>query len=235
MIKAIILLSGGLDSTTLLYHAVKEFGKQNVEAIGLYYGQRHMKEITYAAQTCLHLGVPFRERNISTVMGIGGLTDVKADIPDASYDQLEGVSPTYVPFRNGLLLSIAASIGHELAKKTGCEVLVGYGAHAEDAHNWAYPDCTPEFIGAMANAIYVGTYHQVRLWTPFMYYTKHQIVQVGDKLGVDWKQTWSCYKGENLHCGTCPTCIARKQAFNLADVPDPTQYRAVYSDTLGSV
>jgi 7-cyano-7-deazaguanine synthase len=99
-----------------------------------------------------------------------------------------------------------------------------FGAHAEDAQNWAYPDCTPEFIGAMANAIFVGTYRAVRLISPIMFMTKAQIVAMGDKLNVPFDKTWSCYKGGEKHCGKCPTCYARKDAFAVAGVRDPTVY-----------
>ena len=87
---------------------------------------------------------------------------------------------------------------------------VYYGAHAEDAKNWAYPDCTPEFIGAQANAIYIGTYHKIRLHTPWMWLRKDEIITDGERLGVPWHLTWSCYKGGEFHCGSCPTCLARK-------------------------
>src|SRR5690606_32391056 len=103
---------------------------------------------------------------------------------------------------------------------------LAYGAHAEDAQNWAYPDCTPEFIGAMANAIFIGSYQRLRLWAPLMNMQKYQIVRVGADLGVPFHLTTSCYKGGDKHCGTCPTCISRKGAFIRANVPDPTVYAA---------
>jgi 7-cyano-7-deazaguanine synthase len=99
-----------------------------------------------------------------------------------------------------------------------------FGAHAEDAANWAYPDCTPEFIGAMANAIYVGTYYTVRLYTPIMWMSKAEVVRWGNELQVPFDMTWSCYKGGDLQCGECPTCISRHNAFLDAGIPDPTTY-----------
>jgi 7-cyano-7-deazaguanine synthase len=101
---------------------------------------------------------------------------------------------------------------------------VFWGAHAEDAENWAYPDCTPEFNGGMANAIYIGTYHKVRLAVPFQWLRKYQIVSRAFQLQAPLELTWSCYRGREKHCGTCPTCRARKAAFAQASHPDPTLY-----------
>jgi 7-cyano-7-deazaguanine synthase len=149
------------------------------------------------------------------------LTDETIEIPNISYDEITGISPTYVPFRNGLMLSNAASI----AQHEGFDLLY-YGAHSEDAKAWAYPDCTPEFNGAMANAIFVGTYQKTRLITPLQWMLKSEIVELGTKLELDFSLTWSCYVGGELHCGTCPTCRARKVAFQQAGVADPTMYAA---------
>jgi 7-cyano-7-deazaguanine synthase len=207
-----------------------------VEAVSINYGQRHAKEMEFAHNTCERLGIkhsvielPAALQDVNTM-----LTQKDIEIPNVSYGDLpEGVSPTYVPFRNGTMLSILAAhaqkwinaqnkIAGELDKKPSAGIY--FGAHAEDAHNWAYPDCTPEFIGAMANAIYVGTYHQVRLYTPLMTMMKSDIVTLGESLGVLFEDTWSCYKGEELHCGICPTCRSRRQAFLDAGVTDPTIY-----------
>jgi 7-cyano-7-deazaguanine synthase len=262
MRKAFVLLSGGLDSTTCLGIAMQQCS--DVEAVSINYGQRHTKEIEHARRICNIYGIPHRTLNLGGILtdkntmlarGSKGLVD----IPDISYDQIKGVSPTYVPFRNGTMLSVLAAhvqkwVVNEIERKmaemkeaaaedseiTDPEVIpyrrlvatdqlrdavgIYFGAHAEDAANWAYPDCTPEFIGAMANAIYIGTYMTVRLYTPLMWYTKAQIVAYGDKLGVPFADTWSCYKGEEVHCGVCPTCRARKEAFRQANVNDPTTY-----------
>jgi 7-cyano-7-deazaguanine synthase in queuosine biosynthesis len=102
--------------------------------------------------------------------------------------------------------------------------VIYFGAHAEDAQNWAYPDCTPEFIGSMANAIFIGTYQRVRLVTPFIHSLKSTIVHDGWMLDVPYHLTWSCYAGGEVHCGECPTCIARKEAFTKGNIPDPTVY-----------
>jgi 7-cyano-7-deazaguanine synthase len=264
--KAFVLLSGGLDSTTCLYKAIYDYGTPDtevdiakrivlnrnsvdiaedpipwVEAVSIDYGQRHVKEMEYARHSCEMLGIKH------TILDIGGiltganvmLTDRNVEIPNISYADIQGVSPTYVPFRNGTMLSVLAAHAQKWVNEEnrhhahamyerGEEVSAGiyFGAHAEDAHNWAYPDCTPEFIGAMANAIYVGTYHQVRLHTPLMSLNKKEIVELGEKLHVPFDETWSCYAGGEEHCGTCPTCRSRRQAFKDAMVFDPTVYAA---------
>ncbi len=216
--SALVLLSGGLDSTVCLYLAGTQFGWKHISALSVEYGQRHRVELDHAAKICSKVGVEhkvIRHDAIPTTM----LTDESVKVPNVSYSDIEGVSPMYVPFRNGQLLAILA--GHAQARNF---THVFFGAHAEDAANWAYPDCTPEFIGAMANAIYVGTYHQVRLHTPLMWLMKSQIVSLGAQLNVPFDYTWSCYKGESHHCGTCATCISRREAFGIANVKDPTVY-----------
>lgn len=224
---AFVLLSGGIDSTTCLAIARSQFS--DVRAISINYGQRHLKETNFAKKTCAILNIPHRMLNLKGVVPKTMLTDKKAKVPHTSYDKIKGVSPTYVPFRNGLMLSVLASYVHGTLKNEGrdephIEHGIFFGAHAEDAQNWAYPDCTPEFIGAMGNAIFIGTYQRVRLHTPLMWLDKKSIIQAGESLGVDWKWTWSCYKGERLHCGQCPTCIARQNGFRAAHVDDPTDY-----------
>lgn len=251
--KAFVLLSGGVDSTTCLAVAYEAFNG-NVEAISIDYGQRHVKEIECARSICDHYGINHGTIDLRGVMSGASvmLTDRSVDVPDISYDEIKGVSPTYVPFRNGTMLAALAAHAQKYVNEQIAEYadkhrsdhvggatqedvekatamakdLVGiyFGAHAEDANNWAYPDCTPEFVGAMANAIYVGTYFTVRLHTPFVNSTKSEIISKGSDLAVPYDLTWSCYKGEELHCGTCPTCRSRKQAFEAAGVMDPTSY-----------
>ena len=132
----------------------------------------------------------------------------------------DGISPTYVPFRNGLMLAALASIAQADAEARA----IYYGAHAEDAERDAYPDCSIEFIQAMGDAIRIGTYEQIQLHAPLSQMTKADVVAYGKTLYVPWHMTWSCYKGEALHCGKCPTCISRILAFEDAGVDDPTEY-----------
>lgn len=219
MAKAYVLVSGGMDSAVCLALAANTYD-QDVCAVSLNYGQKHSKELDYAIRLAEHFNVEHRIHDITGLLGIGGLNDPNNEVPNISYDDIDGVSPTYVPFRNGTLLSIATSI----ASADEDAVAVYYGAHAEDAQNWAYPDCTPEFIGAMANAIYIGTYHRVRLCTPLMWNSKDEVATIGHVYQVPWQKTWSCYKGGENHCGTCPTCRARRTAFENAGIDDPTLY-----------
>lgn len=232
---AYVLLSGGIDSTTCLYmaHAHNDIG---VTAIGFDYGQRHKRELEYARLTCDQLGIVHQTIPLPDIIPTTMLTNKYTPLPDKSYSEIEGVSPAYVPFRNGLMLSALASIasgayenmkrswGYEGRNINGPEWRIYFGAHAEDSANWAYPDCTPEFVGAMANAIHVGTDGAVRLYTPLQWMNKAKIIQVGQRYGINWKLTWSCYEGGDVHCGRCPTCRARKAGFEAAGVKDPTTY-----------
>lgn len=223
--KALVLLSGGLDSTTCAVLACKEFGPENVIALTLFYGQKHAKEIE-AAKTIadyLNLGEHRIEQLPDIFKGAGStLVDPNLPNPETTYEELNqsyGVSPTYVPFRNANLLSAATTIA--LVKEAEA---VFYGAHAEDARNWAYPDCTPEFNGAMANAIFIGSYMQVRLITPLQWMTKKEIVALGREIGTPFQLTWSCYNGMEQACGVCPTCVGRLQAFRENQMEDPIPY-----------
>ena len=222
MPKAYVLLSGGVDSTTALAMADNDWGGR-ICAVSVNYGQRHTIEIERARRIAESYEHQHIIRDLSGFIQKGGLTDNKLVIPPVGYADLpHGVSPTYVPFRNGTMLALVAGMA---AVDPEAEAIY-CGVHAEDAQNWAYPDCTPEFIGGMANAIYVGTYHKIRLMAPLQYMKKYEVVLAGTRLGVDWSLTWSCYEGRELHCGVCPTCRARKDAFILASIEDPTEYTA---------
>ena len=214
-----------------------------VETISIDYGQRHVREMEFARRTSEVHGIKHTILNLRTMYGedfLGGkgvmLTDASVEVPNISYGDIKGVSPTYVPFRNGTLLSLITAYAQKWVNRERSLTLdtmedscgIYFGAHAEDAANWAYPDCTPEFIGAIANAIYVGTYRAVRLHTPLQWLMKHEIITLGAHLGVNFKDTWSCYKGEELHCGVCPTCRSRREAFIRAGIVDPTEYAHDY-------
>jgi len=235
---ASVLLSGGIDSTTCLYLAAHRPGfVGDIIGFSVDYGQRHSVEIAHARRSCSRLGIEHRMIDLSAVVPSTMLTDKDSAIPNVSYGDIVGVSPTYVPFRNGLMLAALACCFHGsvVGETPDCdrgevEHEMYFGAHADDAQAWAYPDCTPEFIGAMANAIYIGTYRQVRLITPLQWMVKHDIVRLGDRLGVAWEDTWSCYKGGEVHCGVCPTCRARRKGFTEARVSDPTVYAETPDD-----
>jgi len=218
------LLSGGLDSTTCLYKAIEDFPEASRFAISVDYGQKHSKELDCAAHICKIRG--FNHQVLSMPVGsLSGLLTSKTEkVPDCSYSDIKGISPTYVSFRNGTMLSLIAAKAQQWTKDKSTEAFIYFGAHAEDAADWAYPDCSNEFIGAMANAIFIGTYQRVRLVAPLQNLTKSGVVKLGAELSVPFELTWSCYKGLAKHCGTCPTCISRKEAFIDAGLNDPTEY-----------
>lgn len=233
---AVVLLSGGVDSTTCLYHA--KYAKPayaEVHGVSFDYGQRHSKEIGYAKKSCEANDFAHHIIKAPDIFPKSMLTNVDEKVPDISYADMDpGVSPTYVPFRNGTMLSLLTAFTEGLIKNTQesftmedeVEADIYFGAHAEDAANWAYPDCTPEFIGAMANAIYIGSYRRIRLCTPLEWLDKTHVIMHGQELHVPWQNTWSCYKGLELQCGTCPTCRSRREGFANAGVKDPTEYAA---------
>jgi len=227
MSKALILLSGGLDSTTCAAIAVEELGQSHVRGVSFVYGQKHDKEVESAGAVAEFYNMRHEIIQLPNVFeGFGStLIDGGLSNPTVPYDELEGVSPTYVPFRNGILASYAAAVA--LTRGTD---YVYFGAHAEDAANWAYPDCTPEFIGNMASAIYVGTYFKVRLVTPLQWMDKKDVVQRGLYLDAPYHLTWSCYNGGEVACGVCPTCRSRRGAFKHWSARDPIPYADDSSD-----
>jgi 7-cyano-7-deazaguanine synthase len=226
--KIFCLLSGGLDSTVALAKMQSEINGDAL-AISIDYGQRHLREVDAALDVAHFLSVEHRVVSINGIIPTTMLTDASQPLPNASYADLPaGISPTYVPFRNGLMLSVLTAIAQGWVREDekNRQAVVAFGAHAEDAHNWAYPDCTPEFIGPFGAAVFIGTYQKVRLVAPLMLMNKCEIVELGVRLNAPLAKTWSCYRGGEKHCGTCPTCRARKQAFRDAGEPDPTVYAA---------
>lgn len=222
--KALVLFSGGVDSTTCLGIAVKKYGSENVLALSVSYGQKHTKEIDSARAVAKHYGVELYELDLSEMFRFSDCSLLKGsseEIPHESYEeQLKETngSPvsTYVPFRNGLFISSAAAI----AISRGCSVIY-YGAHSDDAAGNAYPDCSETFNNAMAEAVWVGSGNQVRIEAPFVTKTKADVVKIGLELGVPYELTWSCYEGGDVPCGKCGTCIDRARAFAENGVPDP--------------
>ena len=222
--KAMVLCSGGVDSTTCLGMAVYKYGSENVIALSIYYGQRHTKEIESAIKVTKHYGVEHISLDLEKIFQYSDcslLSHSDKDIPEESYakqiEKTDGAPvSTYVPFRNGLFLSSAASI----ALSKGCEVIY-YGAHSDDAAGSAYPDCSDEFNKAMNDAIYLGSGRQLKIEAPFINRTKAEVVKIGLDLKVPYEYTWSCYEGKDKPCGKCGTCIDRAKAFAANGVDDP--------------
>lgn len=224
MKKALVLSSGGVDSTTCLGLAVEQYGRENVVSLSVFYGQKHKKEMEAAQKVADWYQVEHLTLDLETIFQYSDcslLSHSDREIPQESYaEQLKKTegSPvsTYVPFRNGLFLASAASI----ALSKGCSVIY-YGAHSDDAAGNAYPDCSDAFHRAMGEAIYLGSGDQLTLEAPFVTWTKADVVRKGLEIGVPYKLTWSCYEGGDKPCGKCGTCIDRAQAFALNGVEDP--------------
>lgn len=223
--KALVLASGGVDSTTTLAEAIEKYGKDNVISLSVSYGQKHDKEIQAAKTVAKYYGVEQMFLDLAKIFEYSNCSLLKQsteEIPEESYAEqileTEGKKPvsTYVPFRNGLFLSSAASIG----LSRDCEVIY-YGAHADDAAGSAYPDCSPVFNEAMNAAVYEGSGHQIRIEAPFVHVNKAEVVRRGLALKVPYELTWSCYEGGDVPCGKCGTCIDRAKAFAANGVEDP--------------
>ena len=215
--QSVVLISGGMDSTVALHDAVA----RGPVALGLSfdYGSKHnAREIPCAAWQCEKLGVPHRMVRLDFMNGLfqSDLLQSGGDIPDGHYEDAS-MRRTVVPFRNGILLAIAAGVAESL----GAQALV-IAAHGGD--HAIYPDCRETFLGPMAEAIRAGTYAGIAVQRPFVNVKKQDLVRRGVELGVDFSHTWSCYKGGAMHCGTCGTCVERREAFAIAGVRDPAGY-----------
>lgn len=225
--KALVLFSGGVDSTTCLALAVNKHGAENVTALSIGYGQKHSREITAAKQIADYYNVEWKQLDLSLIFADSDcslLTGSDQDIPKETYaEQLKETDgkpvSTYVPFRNGLFLASAAS----MALSLDCEVIY-YGPHADDAAGNAYPDCSEDFNKAMNEAIYLGSGKQLKIEAPFVSKTKKDIVAIGLELGVPYELTWSCYEGGDKPCGICGTCRDRQAAFEANGITDPLIY-----------
>ena len=212
---SILILSGGMDSVTLLY----DYQDRIQLAISFDYGSKHnSREIPFAQFHCQRLGIEhlvipldFMQRFFQSSLLKGG-----EEIPEGHYAD-ENMKSTVVPFRNGIMLAIAAGMAESRGLKNVMMANHG-GDHA------IYPDCRPEFVDAMDRAITAGTYEGVKLLAPYTSLTKTQIALIGKKIGINYAETWSCYKGWVHHCGKCGTCVERREALAEAGIPDTTKY-----------
>jgi len=215
MKDSVIVVSGGMDSITLLYEKKDEIAL----GISFDYGSNHNhNELPLAAMHCQRLGIA----HVIIPLGFmhqyfkSSLLESGANIPDGSYDE-DNMKSTVVPFRNGVMLAVAAGI----AESNGLtKVLIAN--HGGD--HTIYPDCRPEFIAAMDAAVKAGTFANVHVVAPYTNISKADIARRGSSLGIDYAETWSCYKGGDVHCGTCGTCVERKEALREAGIEDNTKY-----------
>lgn len=222
--KAMVLFSGGVDSTTCLALAIERFGKENVIPLSIQYGQKHTKEIEAAKKILFYYGLDRMELDLTPIFAYSScslLSHSEEAIPKESYaEQLkqQNGSPvsTYVPFRNGLFLSSAAS----LALSVGCSYIY-YGAHRDDAAGNAYPDCSEVFYNSMNQAVIEGSGKALKIEAPFINCNKAQVIKEGLRLHVPYELTWSCYEGGERPCGRCGTCIDRQKAFAANGITDP--------------
>jgi 7-cyano-7-deazaguanine synthase len=219
--RVVAVVSGGLDSTTMAY-SLRAQGYELI-AISFDYGQRHRKELTFAEKVAAELDAPWtlidlHAAGLTSFLTGSALTDDTVAVPDGHYAD-QSMKITVVPNRNAIMLSIACALA--VTRDAGA---VAFGAHAGD--HFIYPDCRPEFVRAfeaMVN-IAVDGLASIEILAPFLSITKTDIVRLGNELQVPFERTWSCYKGEALHCGTCGTCFERREAFADAHVVDPTVY-----------
>lgn len=225
--KAIVLSSGGVDSTTCVALAVKELGAENVSTVSIFYGQKHKKEIACARKIADYYGLKHYEYDLSKIMQYSDCSLLEGSsqkISHKSYakqvtESKNGMVSTYVPFRNGLMLSCAAALAQSLYLEDDCEIYLG--AHADDAAGNAYADCSIDFVNTMGQAISIGTYGKVKLVAPFAGNNKAEVVKKGLELGVPYELTWSCYEGGEKPCCSCGTCLDRILAFEANGTTDP--------------
>ena len=232
MDKAIVSLSGGLDSTVCLALAIKKHGADSVSTISFSYGQKHFRELESAEKVSLHYGVRHEVLDICDIFKGGNstlLADNGYDILKGSYIEQQSRSnsnkvSSYIPFRNGLMLSILAS--KALSLYPNDNIFLYLANHMDDSANDAYPDCSLDFIEAMNSAIEIGTYNQCHIKSPFVDRTKQDIVKLGFELSAPFALTTSCYNGREKACGKCATCIDRLNAFKALEKTDPIQYES---------
>ena len=215
MKDSIIVLSGGMDSTTLLY----EYQSRIALAVSFDYGSNHnRRELAFAALHCERLGIKHLIIPLDFIHQYfhSSLLSGADAVPEGNYND-ENMRSTVVPFRNGIMLAVAAG----LAEDNGLQQIM-MANHAGD--HAIYPDCRPSFVQAMDHAVQAGTYNGVRLFTPYTDLTKADIARRGKALGIDYSETWSCYKGGEHHCGKCATCVERIEALRAAGINDTTIY-----------
>ncbi|HPO13226.1 MAG TPA: 7-cyano-7-deazaguanine synthase QueC [Candidatus Hydrogenedentes bacterium] len=220
----VVLVSGGVDSSVLVHYVAREPGHGGIHAVSFNYGQRHSRELVCAAYQAKAAGAvehkildisflgPLLREGSVLLAGGNAVPDLK-DVPDRERTQ----PPTYVPNRNMMLLSMAAAYAEAHGMRE-----VYYGAQAQD--EYGYWDCTREFLERINAVLALNRKEAVQICAPFVDKSKAEIVGMGFELGVDFSHTWSCYRGEETACGTCPTCVERLNAFKAVGMEDPIEY-----------
>lgn len=229
MNRAIVLSSGGIDSTTCLAMAVKDYGAENVISVSVLYGQKHSKEQQCAIDVASFYGVEHRTIDITSLGIFTGssctlLADSTEPVAQGTYaeqvsESTSSIVSTYVPFRNGLMLSLIASMAMSIFPDD--KVRIYLGVHSDDTLGHAYADCSYDFVRVMNDAIFVGTYGRITVHAPLIRMNKADVVKKGLELNAPYELTWSCYEGGETPCGTCATCLDRAKAFEVNGVADP--------------
>lgn len=213
--KAMLALSGGMDSTTIFYWALNK--GYDLSVVSFYYGQNHSKELDFAEEHCKINNVSYQKIDISFLgeitSKVSSLTQGAKYIPEGFYSN-NNMKSTVVPFRNGIILSILTAV----AETEDCDIIL-YGAHSGD--HAIYPDCRVEFVNNMVKAIEEGTYNKIQMQAPFINYNKISILKEGIELGINYSKTWTCYKGGKEPCGKCGSCVERTEAFIKNNKIDP--------------
>ena len=216
MDKVVVILSGGMDSTTLLYDVINQ--RYEVYALSFDYNQKHKKELIQATKTCqkLHINHSIADLSVLNHLAPSALTRSSFEVPQGHYAD-ENMKQTIVPNRNMVLLSLAISYAIGIKAKK-----VFYGAHTGD--HTIYPDCRAEFFAAMQKAAKLCDWQQIDIEAPYLNLDKGDIAIKGKKLDVDYSLTWTCYEGKNKACGKCGACMERLEAFEKAKIKDPIEY-----------
>lgn len=218
MAKVVVIYSGGMDSFTVLHHALKQ--GHNVYALSFNYGQRHVRELDAAATVCQQLNVPHKIVDITAINSLLAGSSLTSDIaiPEGEYEE-DNMRSTVVPNRNMILLSLA--IGYAVSIHAEA---VYYGAHSGD--HAIYPDCRPEFVEKMNAVSLIANYEPVRIEVPYLHCDKAEILAAGLAMNLDYSQTWTCYNGRTQACGKCSACTERLAAFAANHVTDPLTYES---------
>ncbi len=217
--RAVVIYSGGMDSFTVL-HKAKQKGYE-LFALSFNYGQRHSKELDYAAQVCAELNIPHKVVDITAInelVGGSALTSLDIEVPEGDYAE-ENMKATVVPNRNMILLSLATGYALSLGADR-----VFYGAHSGD--HTIYPDCRPEFVEAVNQVTQICDWQPITVEAPYLYADKIAILKDGLAMGLDYSKTWTCYNGREQACGKCGSCVERLEAFTLNGAIDPLAYES---------